>query len=186
VWNERRRLLSLDAKTGQPTAGFGTDGFVDLKAGADNGFPHAQYNMNSPPSVYKDLVITGAEVQELPGAGASGDIRAWDLHTGKLVWRFHSVPLPGEAGHDTWPGDSWKNRSGTNVWGFMSVDLKQGLVFLPFGSPSYDFYAPDRKGKRISSATRSSRSMPTPANWCGISKRSTTTSLTTTWNRLLF
>jgi glucose dehydrogenase/cytochrome c5 len=143
------RLLSLDAKTGKPTAGFGTDGYVDLKADADNGFPHAQYTMNSPPSIYKDLVITGAAVQELPAAGASGDIRAWDLHTGKLVWRFHSVPQPGEVGHDTWPGDSWKNRSGTNVWGLMSVDVKQGLVLLPFGSPTYDFYAPDRKGKNL-------------------------------------
>ena len=65
------------------------------------------------------------------------------------MWRFHSVPLPGEVGHDTWPGDSWKNRSGTNVWGLMSVDLKQGLVLLPFGSPTYDFYAPDRKGKNL-------------------------------------
>jgi glucose dehydrogenase/cytochrome c5 len=143
------RLLSLDAKTGKPMSGFGTDGYVDLKAGADNGFPHAQYDMNSPPGIYKDLVITGAAVQESPAQGASGDIRAWDLHTGKLVWRFHSVPLPGEVGHDTWPGDSWKNRSGTNVWGLMSVDLKQGLVLLPFGSPTYDFYAPDRKGKNL-------------------------------------
>jgi len=143
------RLLSLDAKTGKPTAGFGTDGYIDLKADANNGFPHAQYNMNSPPSIYKDLVITGAEVQESPGRGASGDVRAWDVHTGKLVWRFHSVPLPGEVGHDTWPGDSWKNRSGTNVWGFMSVDLKRGLVFLPFGSSTYDFYGPDRKGKDL-------------------------------------
>jgi glucose dehydrogenase/cytochrome c5 len=143
------RLVSLNAKTGKPTVGFGTDGFVDLKAGADNGFPHAQYDMNSPPSIYKDLVITGAAVQELPAEGASGDIRAWDLHSGKLVWRFHSVPLPGEVGHDTWPDDSWKNRSGTNVWGLMSVDLKRGLIFLPFGSPSYDFYAPDRKGKDL-------------------------------------
>jgi glucose dehydrogenase len=143
------RLLSLDAKTGKPMSSFGTDGYVDLKAGADNGFPRAQYDMNSPPGIYKDLVITGAAVQESPAQGASGDIRAWDLHTGKLVWRFHSVPLPGEVGHDTWPGDSWKSRSGTNVWGLMSVDLKQGLVLLPFGSPTYDFYAPDRKGKNL-------------------------------------
>jgi glucose dehydrogenase len=143
------RLLSLDAKTGKPTAGFGADGFVDLRAGADNGFPHAQYVLDSPPSIYKDLVITGAAVQELPAEGASGDIRAWDLHSGKLVWRFHSVPLPGETGHDTWLDDSWKNRSGTNVWGLMSVDLKRGLVFLPFGSPTYDFYAPDRRGKNL-------------------------------------
>ncbi len=143
------RLISLDAKTGTPTAGFGTNGSLDLKADADNGFPHAQYDMNSTPAIYKDLVITGAAVQELPAQGASGDIRAWDVHTGKLVWRFHSVPRPGEVGHDTWPENEWQKRSGTNVWGFMSVDLKRGLVFLPFGSPSYDFYGPDRKGKNL-------------------------------------
>lgn len=143
------RLLSLDAKTGKPTAGFGTNGSVDLKADADNGFPHSQYDMSSTPTIYKNLVITGAAVQESPASGASGDIRAWDVHTGKLVWRFHSVPRPGEVGHDTWPGDSWINRSGTNVWGFMSVDLKQGLVFLPFGSSTYDFYGADRKGKNL-------------------------------------
>jgi glucose dehydrogenase len=143
------RLLSLNAKTGLPTAGFGTDGFIDLRAGVENGFPHAQYDENSPPVVYKDLVMTGAAVQESPAQGASGDIRAWDVHTGKMVWRFHSVPQPGETGHDTWPGDSWVKRSGTNVWGFMTVDTKRGLILLPFGSPSYDFYGPDRKGKNL-------------------------------------
>jgi quinoprotein glucose dehydrogenase len=65
------------------------------------------------------------------------------------VWRFHSVPHPGETGNDTWEGSSWKNRSGTNVWGFMSVDLERGLIFLPFGSPAYDFYGADRKGKNL-------------------------------------
>ncbi len=68
---------------------------------------------------------------------------------GKLVWRFHSVPHPGEVGNDTWEGDSWKNRSGTNVWGLTSVDLEHGLIFLPFGSPAFDFYAADRKGKNL-------------------------------------
>ncbi len=140
------RLISLNAKTGKLTAAFGTDGIVDLKADADNGYHVAQYDMSSPPTVYKNLVFTGGAVQESPGRGASGDIRAWDVHTGKMVWRFHSVPHPGETGNDTWPDDSWKDRSGTNVWGLMSVDAKRGLLFLPFGSPTYDFYAPDRKG----------------------------------------
>lgn len=143
------KLISLNALTGEPTAGFGTNGCVNLKISADNGYHDAQYDVSSPPSVYKDLVITGAEVQESPGRGASGDIRAWDVHTGKMVWRFHSVPHPGETGNNTWPGESWKDRSGTNVWGLMSVDVKRGLLFLPFGSPSYDFYATDRKGKGL-------------------------------------
>jgi glucose dehydrogenase len=143
------RLLSLNAQTGKLMESFGDKGVVDLKAGVDNGYHNARYDMTSPPEIYKDLVITGAQVQETPELGASGDTRAWDVHTGKLVWQFHSVPHPGETGNDTWPGDSWKNRSGTNVWGMMSVDLKRGLVFLPYGSPSFDFYGADRKGKNL-------------------------------------
>lgn len=142
-------LISLDAKTGKPSKDFGANGSVDLRAGADNSFPFAQYDMSSPPAIYKDLVVTGAAVQESPARGASGDVRAWNVRTGKLVWRFHSVPLPGETGHDTWPGQEWKDRSGTNVWGFMSVDVKRKLIFLPFGSPTYDFYGGDRKGKNL-------------------------------------
>jgi len=143
------RLFSLNAETGKPTAGFGVDGTVDIKSDVLNGFPHAQFDITSPVTIYKDLVITGGQVQESPGTGASGDPRAWDVHTGKLVWRFHSVPHPGETGSDTWEGDSWKNRSGTNVWGFMSVDQERGLLFLPFGSPAFDFYGADRKGRNL-------------------------------------
>lgn len=143
------RLFSLNAETGKPTAGFGVSGIVDLKAGVLNGFPNAQFDVTSPVTIYKDLAINGGQVQEAPGQGASGDVRAWDVHTGKLVWQFHSVPHPGETGNDTWPGNSWKNRSGTNVWGFMSVDVERGLLFLPFGSPSSDFYGADRKGKGV-------------------------------------
>jgi quinoprotein glucose dehydrogenase len=143
------RLLSINAKTGKPTESFGDKGIVNMKEGVDNGFPNARYDLTSPPQIYKDLIITGAQVQETPERGPSGDTRAWDVHTGKLVWRFHSVPHPGETGNETWPGDSWKNRSGTNVWGMMSVDSKRGLVFLPYGGPSYDFYGADRKGKNL-------------------------------------
>ena len=143
------RLMSLNAQTGKPTAGFGADGSIDIKTDILNGFPHAQFDVTSPVTIYKDLAMVGGQVQESPGVGAAGDMRAWDLHTGKQVWRFHSVPHPGEVGNDTWAGDSWKNRSGTNVWGFMSVDLERGLIFLPFGSSSYDFYGADRKGKNL-------------------------------------
>ena len=143
------RLFSLNAETGKPTVGFGVNGSVDIKTGVLNGFPHAQFDVTSPVTIYKNLAITGGQVQEAPGAGASGDTRAWDVHTGKLVWRFHSVPHPGEVGNDTWSCASWKNRSGTNVWGFMTIDLERGLVLLPHGSPSSDFYAADRKGKDL-------------------------------------
>ena len=143
------RLISLNAETGKPTAGFGVDGAVDIKTDVLNGFPNAQFDVTSPVTIYKDLAIVGGQIQESPGTGASGDPRAWDVHTGKLVWRFHSVPHPGEVGNDTWEANSWKNRSGTNLWGLASVDLERGLIFLPLGSPAFDFYGADRKGKNL-------------------------------------
>ncbi len=143
------RLVSLNAETGKPNAGFGVDGAVAIKSDVQNGIPHAQFDVTSPVTIYKDLAITSGQVQEAPGPGASGDTRAWDVHTGRQVWRFHSVPHPGEVGNETWPGTSWKNRSGTNAWGFMSVDVERGLLFLPHGSPSSDFYGADRKGKDL-------------------------------------
>jgi len=143
------RLISLDAATGKPTDGFGVEGSVDIKTDILNGFPHAQFDITSPVTIYKDLAITGGQVQESPAAGASADTRAWDVHTGKLVWQFHSVPHAGEEGNDSWPTNAWKARSGTNVWGLMSVDAQRGLIFLPYGSPTSDFYGADRQGKDL-------------------------------------
>ncbi len=112
-------------------------------------FPASIYAETSPPAIYRDLVITGAEVPESPGLGPRGDVRAWDVRTGKLVWTFHTVPLPGEAGHETWEGDGWKNRTGTNVWTMLTIDPERGMVFLAIGSPAYDFYGGDRKGANL-------------------------------------
>ena len=72
--------------------------------------------------IYKNLVMTGAHTIDSPGLGPRGDLRAWDVRTGKLVWTFHSIPEPGEKGHETWLNDGWKNRSGTNAWTTFSVD----------------------------------------------------------------
>ena len=143
------RLISLNAKTGKPVPGFGNEGVVDMREGVMNGYPDATYGLNSPPVIYKNLVITGAAVQESPSLGAAGDTRAWDIHTGKLVWQFHSVPRPGETGNDTWEDDSWKSRSGTNVWGFMTIDPDSGMLYMPFGQPTYDYYGADRKGANL-------------------------------------
>ena len=143
------RLFALDPQTGRPCKGFGEGGAIDLRAGVADKWPKERYDSSSPPAIYKDLVITGSEIQEFPSKGPSGDVRAFDVHTGKLVWRFHTVPRPGEVGHDTWEGDSWEDRSGTNVWSIMSVDAQRGLIFLPIGSPSYDFYGADRKGQGL-------------------------------------
>jgi glucose dehydrogenase len=141
------QLVSLDAKTGTLTTAFGTGGTVDMKAGVMNGFESARFSLSSPPQIYKDIVITGAVVQESPSKGPSGDTRGWDAETGKMLWQFHSVPHAGEPGNETWETpDSWVNRSGTNVWGFISVDQQTGQVFLPYGSPTTDAFGGDRKG----------------------------------------
>ena len=143
------RLIALDLKTGQPVDGFGTNGAVDMKIGVMNGYNEAFYGLSSPPIAFKNLIITGGHTQESPSLGSSGDVRGWDAKTGKLMWTFHTVPHPGEAGHDTWEGESWKARSGTNVWSMMTVDVERGLVFLPLGSPTYDYYGGDRKGANL-------------------------------------
>jgi quinoprotein glucose dehydrogenase len=143
------RLMALNAKTGMPVLDFGIEGWIDMKAGIDNGFKTGNFSLSSPPKIFKNLVITGARVQEQPSLGFAGDTRAWDAHTGKLVWQFHAVPRPGEPGSETWKGDDWKQRSGTNVWGLVSLDTELGLVYLPHGSPTYDFHGADREGANL-------------------------------------
>jgi quinoprotein glucose dehydrogenase len=146
IFTAADKLVEVSAKTGVPNPAFGAQGLVDLRQGVDNGFTSGQLSLSSPPKVFKNLIITGLRVQESPSLGYAGDTRAWDVHTGKLVWQLHSVPRPGEPGHDTWSGDDWKGRSGTNVWGFISVDAQLGLVYLPYGSPTFDFWGGDRPG----------------------------------------
>ena len=146
------RLAALDVRTGKPCEEFGEKGFVDLRRGVADRWPSAHSwgaRVTSAPVVFKDVVITGWALQEAPGRGPSGDVRAFDVRTGSPVWTFHTVPRPGEPGNETWEGDSWKDRTGANVWSTMSVDVERGLVFLPVGSPAYDFYGGDRKGKNL-------------------------------------
>ena len=142
------RLVALDALTGRLRIGFGTAGVLDLRTGADVR-PGEAYAVTSPPAVWRDLVIVGALVPEETPRGPSGDVRAFDVRTGTERWRFHTVPRPEETGHDTWPADAWQRRSGVNVWSSMAVDVERGLLFLPVGSPSYDFYGGDRHGQNL-------------------------------------
>ena len=104
-------LAAIDAVTGEPVSSFGTNGLVSLRDGVDSGFTTGQLSLSSPPHIFKNLVIIGLRAQESPSFGYAGDTRAWDVHTGKLVWQFHSVPRDGEPGRETWEGDSGKNRS---------------------------------------------------------------------------
>ncbi|MGH9514227.1 MAG: pyrroloquinoline quinone-dependent dehydrogenase [Terriglobales bacterium] len=142
-------LMCMDAKSGKPCEGFGSNGVVNLRAGVADEFPDAEYAVTSAPAIFKDLVITGAAVPEYPSRGPSGAVRAYGVRTGKLVWTFHTIPEPGERGHDTWAKEAWKSRTGANVWSTMSVDVERDLVFLPIGSASYDFYGGDRKGQDL-------------------------------------
>lgn len=143
------RLFALDAETGRPARDFGDGGSIDLRAGVAERWPSSEYAVTSPPAIYRDLVITGAAVPEGPGLGPSGAVRAFDVRSGRQVWRFETIPGPGEVGHDTWEGESWRDRTGVNVWSIMSVDPERGLVFLPTGSPAYDFYGGDRRGQNL-------------------------------------
>jgi quinoprotein glucose dehydrogenase len=143
------KLYSLDAKTGEPDGSFGDNGIVNLNTPEIlRGLP-GRDGLSSPPTIYKNLVITGGTTQENPPQGPAGDVRAWDVRTGKLVWTFHSIPGPGEKFSETWAGDSWKNRSGVNVWGFITVDVDRGIVYMPFGAPSVDQYGGDREGDNL-------------------------------------
>ncbi len=140
-------LLALDVTTGKPAPGFGDEGRVDLKKGVLGDLKDGRYALQSPPAIFGDVVITGCSNGEgSPTAGAYGDIRGWDARTGKLLWTFHTVPRPAEPGSETWPPNAWKNRSGTNTWGFLTVDVKRGIVYVPLGSPTADFYGKDRVG----------------------------------------
>lgn len=145
----RGKLIALDPRDGKPIASFGDNGAVDLAAGMVPEGPDRFYGVTSPPLIYKDLVITGSSVPDSLPQGPSGDVRAFSVRTGKLVWRFHTVPRPGEFGHDTWEKDSWQDRGGTNVWAPMSCDEDRGIVYLPVTAAAADRYGGDRKGANL-------------------------------------
>lgn len=143
------RLFSLDARTGELDSRFGTRGVKDLREDIDRDISHLNYGPTSAVAIWRDLVIVGVSCDEGPGPAAPGDVRAFDVRTGRQVWRFHTVPRPSEFGNDTWEGDSWKNRGGANAWGGFSVDSSRGMVFFGLGSAAFDFYGGDRKGKNL-------------------------------------
>ncbi len=142
-------LFALDAITGKPIDSFGQDGSVDLLQGLGRNVEGQMYAVTSPGVVYKDLIIIGAKVGEGPLPAAPGDVRAFDVRTGEQKWIFHTIPHPGEPGYETWPVDTWKHVGGANPWGGMSLDLARGLLFVPTGSATFDFYGGDRAGKDL-------------------------------------
>ena len=143
------RLIAVDAERGKPAGGFGDGGSVDLKASV-RGDIDGGFSLASPPSIFKNIVITGGNNgEQSPSFGLYGDIRGWDARSGKLLWSFHTVPRAGEPGVETWEGESWKNRSGTNMWAFFTVDVDRGIVYAPIGAPTSDYYGGDRKGANL-------------------------------------
>ncbi len=148
-FNYRYRLFSLDAKTGQPSPGWGNDsGWVDLRGGLGRPAQGLSVSASTPGAVYKDMLIVGTSVPEaLPSA--PGDIRAYDVKTGAIRWSFHTIPHPGEFGYDTWPSDAWKVAGGANAWSGVTVDSARGMVFFATGSASFDFYGANRVGDNL-------------------------------------
>lgn len=138
LFTSGRRLIAIDASNGTASAGFGTNGEVDLVV------PY-----NSVPLVFEDIVVVGANTP--PGAaGGIGNARAYSARTGAKLWEFSSVPQPGTPGHETWEGDSWKGRLGANAWPFyFTVDAARGLLYIPLASPIPSPYGGDRKGANL-------------------------------------
>jgi len=154
--NQDRRIIvgvmnfvyELNAETGSPIPSFGADGRIDLREGLGRDIATGSIALTSPAVVYHDLLIVGGRLPEtLPAL--PGDVRAYDVKTGKIRWSFHTIPHPGEFGYDTWPKDAWQKSGAANNWAGMTVDQKTGIVYVPTGSAAFDFYGGDRSGDNL-------------------------------------
>lgn len=142
-------LQEVDAATGRSILTFGRDGAVDLREGLGRDpATITRIQSNSPGKVFENLLLIGSATGE-GYLSPPGDLRAFDILTGKLVWQFHTVPHPGETGYDTWPADAWKYSGGTNTWGEITIDAARGIAYFPTGSGTYDFYGADRLGSNL-------------------------------------
>jgi quinoprotein glucose dehydrogenase len=142
-------LQEIDARTGKSILKFGTNGLVDLRADLGRDPKSLTLVQSSTPGrVFENLIILGSATNEEYESGP-GDIRAYDVLTGRLVWTFHTVPHPGEFGYDTWPKDAWKTVGGANAWSGMSLDERRGVVYVPTASPKYNFYGANRTGANL-------------------------------------
>ena len=142
-------LQEVDARTGKSILSFGESGRVDLREGLGRDPKSLSLVQSTTPGrVFEDLLILGSATNEEYESGP-GDIRAYDVRSGRLVWTFHTVPHPGEVGYETWPIDAWKNIGGANAWSGLSVDERRGIVFIPTASPKYNFYGADRRGANL-------------------------------------
>jgi quinoprotein glucose dehydrogenase len=142
-------LQEIDARTGRSIDAFGKDGHIDLREGLGRDLESLTLVQSyNPGRVFENLVIVGSATNEEYHSGP-GDIRAFDVVTGRLVWTFHTIPHPGEIGYDTWPKDAWKTVGGANAWSSMALDSKRGILYVPTSSPKYNFYGANRTGKNL-------------------------------------
>lgn len=138
-------LYCLDPQTGKPITSFGESGRIDLRKDLRGDFEKQSIVLTTPGIIYKNLIIVGGRNPETHPA-PPGDLRAFDVRTGKLVWSFHTIPHPGEPGYETWPTEAWKTAGAANNWAGMALDRKLGIVYVPTGSAVFDFYGGDRLG----------------------------------------
>jgi quinoprotein glucose dehydrogenase len=141
-------LICLNASTGKPVPTFGDQGRIDLTQGLNRSVDRHLYGVSSPPIICRDVVVTGSKVHDIPLTKAMppGDVRGFDVRTGKQLWQFRAVPQEGEFGNKTWEAGSWKSTGSANVWTLISADEELGYVYLPFSSPTNDWYGGDRHG----------------------------------------
>jgi quinoprotein glucose dehydrogenase len=138
-------LRQINARTGDVIKTFGAEGKVNMR---DGSFRPLGGPSGTPGRVFENLFITGSNTGEGYGS-APGDVRAFDVVTGNLVWTFHTIPHPGEFGYDTWPEGAYKWAGGVNTWGEISIDERRGIAYFPLGSPTHDMYGGDRKGANL-------------------------------------
>ena len=143
-------LHALDARTGRLISGFADDGRLDLREGLEWESDGDVMGVvaSTPGIVFEDLLIMGGRVGEALGA-APGHIRAFDIRSGEQRWIFHTIPKPGEYGHESWPPDAWERVGGVNAWAGLALDAERALVFAPTGSASFDFFGGDRAGDNL-------------------------------------
>ena len=141
-------LYCLDAETGKPVETFGEQGRIDLRKELRGNYEEQSIVLTTPGVIYKDMIIVGGRNPETHPA-PPGDIRAFDVRTGKLRWSFHTIPHPGEPGYETWPPEAWKTAGAANNWPGMALDAQRGIVYAPTGSAVFDFYGGDRLGNDL-------------------------------------
>jgi quinoprotein glucose dehydrogenase len=149
IFQMNNYLQAIDALTGKSILNFGDNGLVDLRQGLGRDpLTLTRAQSGTPGKIFENLLLLGSSTGE-NYMSSPGDVRAYDVVTGKLAWTFHTIPHPGEYGYDTWPKDAYKYIGGVNTWGEISVDAERGIAYYPLGSPTYDYYGGDRIGSNL-------------------------------------